>query len=321
MGKKTYKHPRQYTTETFKARLKEIYGNKFGLEFVEYNGAYKPIILVCPIHGKFSVRACIAARGKASCKKCANIEKSLESRTPFNIIRERILNTHNGISIDENQEYKNTHTKIKVVCSKHGEFEMTPNSLLSGQSCPKCGKENAAKKRKGSLKWLINESKKIHGDKYTFDKFIYKNTKTKGIVTCIKHGDFLITPDKLLHAKQGCPICSTSKLEREFKDILDENNENYIYRCGAKTFSWLKRQHLDFYLPKYNIAVECQGIQHYQPVRFGGISEEDAEKQLNYVNSLDKRKKEICDKNNVTLTYLKYDDDIYKFYKSIVNKE
>ena len=45
MGKKSYKHPRQYTTETFKERLKEVYGDKFGIDFVEYNGAYEDVNL------------------------------------------------------------------------------------------------------------------------------------------------------------------------------------------------------------------------------------------------------------------------------------
>ena len=35
-----------------------------------------------------------------------------------------------------------------------------------------------------------------------------------------------------------------------------------------KCFSWLKNNDgnnlkLDFYLPKYNLAIECQGLQHY----------------------------------------------------------
>lgn len=33
-----------------------------------------------------------------------------------------------------------------------------------------------------------------------------------------------------------------------------------------KKFSWLKKQNLDFYLPDYNIAIECQGIQHFEPL-------------------------------------------------------
>lgn len=35
-------------------------------------------------------------------------------------------------------EYKNTHTKIKIICPIHGLFEQTPHSFLSRLGCPKC---------------------------------------------------------------------------------------------------------------------------------------------------------------------------------------
>jgi len=48
---------------------------------------------------------------------------------------------------------------------------------------------------------------------------------------------------------------------------------------------------LDFYIPEYNIGIECQGLQHYKPVEvFGG--EEQFLKRL----ELDKKKKELCEK-------------------------
>jgi len=36
------------------------------------------------------------------------------------------------------QEYINNKTKIKVICPKHGEFQIRPNDLLSGKNCKKC---------------------------------------------------------------------------------------------------------------------------------------------------------------------------------------
>lgn len=321
MGKKSYKHPRQYTTETFKTRLSEIYGDKFGLDLVEYNGAYKPIKLVCPIHGEFKVRACMAARGDASCKKCSSITKRLNSRIPFKEIIKRIIDKHPDFLIDENQDYVNTHTSINITCPIHGNFKMSPNDIFNGQGCPKCGKESMKLKRSHNIDWLIKESNKIHGDKYSFEHFVYKNTKTKSYVTCKKHGDFPISADKLIYGKRGCPHCSSSKLETSLKMALEKNNEEFIHKCDANIFPWLRNQHLDFYLPKYNIAIECQGIQHYEPTRFGGISEEKAIEQLKYVKELDKRKRKLCKEHNIKLLYLKYDDNINEFYKSLVNKE
>ena len=40
-------------------------------------------------------------------------------------------------------------------------------------------------------------------------------------------------------------------------------------RLTTEQFDWLSLQKLDFYLNNYNVAIECQGIQHYKLVSFG----------------------------------------------------
>lgn len=40
-------------------------------------------------------------------------------------------------------------------------------------------------------------------------------------------------------------------------------------RILTKTFNAVQKQ-FNFYLLEYNIAIECQGIQHYQPIEFFG---------------------------------------------------
>ena len=68
----------------------------------------------------------------------------------------------------------------------------------------------------------------------------------------------------------------------------------------------------DFYLPDYNIAIECQGIQHFKPIDyFGGIQ------RFNKTSKMDKIKKKLCNKNNIKLFYysnifeINYIDIIY----------
>ena len=47
----------------------------------------------------------------------------------------------------------------------------------------------------------------VHGNKYDYSKVIYKNSKTKVIITCPKHGDFEQMPGKHLYG-EGCLLCS-----------------------------------------------------------------------------------------------------------------
>ena len=60
--------------------------------------------------------------------------------------------------------------------------------------------------------------------------------------------------------KTGCPFCKESHLEKERCNILNKNN---IIFERQKRFDWFGLQSLDFFLPKYNIANECQGRQHF----------------------------------------------------------
>ncbi|OGS71541.1 MAG: hypothetical protein A3F91_08355 [Flavobacteria bacterium RIFCSPLOWO2_12_FULL_35_11] len=59
---------------------------------------------------------------------------------------------------------------------------------------------------------------------------------------------------------------------------------------------WLGRQHFDIYMPEYNIAIEYQGEQHYQPIDFFGGKESFKANKLR-----DERKKSIAKENNCHL--------------------
>lgn len=59
----------------------------------------------------------------------------------------------------------------------------------------------------------------------------------------------------------------------------------------------------DFYLPDYNLLIECQGIQH-ESWRKNWITKEDFEKQLEH----DRRKREYAKKNNINLLEIWYYD-------------
>jgi hypothetical protein len=57
----------------------------------------------------------------------------------------------------------------------------------------------------------------------------------------------------------GCPICKQSHLERTIQLFLKKRNIEY--KVG-KHFNWLGRQHIDLFIPEYNVGIECQGEQH-----------------------------------------------------------
>ena len=54
---------------------------------------------------------------------------------------------------------------------------------------------------------FINDSKKIHGNKYDYSKVVYKGNKTKVCIICPIHGEFWQKPNNHLSGG-GCRKCS-----------------------------------------------------------------------------------------------------------------
>ena len=75
---------------------------------------------------------------------------------------------------------------------------------------------------------------------------------------------------------------------------------------------WLSPQHLDFYLPNYNLAVEYMGAQHYKPVDYFGGQE-----QLKQTQQRDQRKRTLCMKMGIELVYVNYQQDIGRSAREI----
>lgn len=146
-------------------------------------------------------------------------------------------------------------------------------------------------------------------------KTFYKSESDNVCIICPKHGEFWQTPRNHVHNTAGCPTCNESKLERKTRNYLKEKGIQFEYQ---KRFNWLGYQSLDFYLPDYNIGIECQGIQHFEPVDFSGKG--NAEEQFEEIKRLDERKKELCEEKNITLRYVNYDEHVKEKIDNILKE-
>lgn len=86
--------------------------------------------------------------------------------------------------------------------------------------------------------------------------------------------------------------------------ILNKNHIEYIHQY--RNLEILGKQSLDFYLPKFNIAIECQGEQHFKPIQYRSeqmMNGTTKEKRLLENKNRDTKKKEKCKQNNIRLLY------------------
>ena len=281
---------------------------------------------------------------------------------------------HNGKYDYSMVEYINTNTKVSIICSKHGVFKQTPKNHINNHGCPKCALEYKSYKLREDIFYFISKSNKIHLNKYSYEKSFYKNNKTKLIVTCPFHGEFIITPihhyrghgckkctnqhrrstkefilecnkihnnkynyseSKFISLKNsvdiicnshgnfkqqaghhlrghGCPGCSTSNGEKFIKKWLDNCGIKYITQSRFNDCLSLKGRKLkfDFFIPNLNLCIEFDGKQHFEPLEFFG-----GEKTFKILKENDSIKNIYCEKNNISLIRIKYNEDIEQVLK------
>lgn len=235
-----------------------------------------------------------------------------------------------GNKIDNLDFSKSIYIKSKlpmtVTCKIHGDFEISPNKLLCGEACKYCNREKRDDKRRISKEEFIKRAIKINtlDDGYVkydynkvldMDKISYETEVEIFCKQCQKY--FKQTINNHLAGK-GCSNCNISKIEEEIIHFIEYNHINYIHLYHNKSI--LGRQSLDFYLPDLNIAIECQGRQHFNKVELDMF-------EFNKTLDRDIRKNKICLENNIKLLYYTNEklinEDIFNnsIFKGIYNKD
>ncbi len=294
----------KFNTEIFIQKSKEKHGEKYDYSLVEYKNCDSKVKIICKKHGVFEQQAYLHYKIGAGCIKCA---QDYTARLSIKRIEEFIIEVnkiHNNKYDYSLSIYKGALRKIKIICPVHGIFEQTPDNHLHKKGCKKCHFENLK-----TLNTLTNEKFRqkanlVHENYFNYDLVDYKHGRIKIKIICPIHGQFEQNPDAHLSGK-GCRKCSSSKGETKIRKILTKLNinfkEQYIFdNCKHKLCL-----PFDFYLTDYNLCIEYDGIQHYQPVEFFGGSERFKERI-----KITKIKTEYCLLNNIQLIRIKYCEKI-----------
>lgn len=303
------------TTDIFIEKAKAIHGEKYDYSLVKYINNKTPVIIRCLTHGEFLQKPSDHLLG-CNCPKCAFLSIGEKRKLRKEDFIEKAREVHGDRYDYSEAEYKGYNSKLKIICRKHGVFFQTPVGHISNrEGCPICGMDSQKNSRRGTLETFINKANKIHKNKYDYSLTNYVNCYSKVKIICKKHGMFEQTPKNHLNGA-GCPKCNISKLEAKTMSYLQDKGIEYEYE---KRFpKWLGMQSLDFYLPKYKAAIECQGEQHFFPIKRAGKSMEYSERLFKKQQDRDNIKKNACDNNGVRLFYLNFNDDIIEKLSEIL---
>ena len=292
--------PRKITPQEYKEKFSVLYPDYELLS--DYNGDKNYIEVRCKKDGNVWKTKPNWLKQGIGCKVCYHKRRGEESRKSIDTFIKQAKEIHGDKYDYSKVDYRGNKSKVILICPKHGEFAVTPNKHISrGDGCPKCADEQNGINKRLSAETFIDRSKKIHDNKYDYSKVEYTNIETPVTIICPKHGEFKQTP--YVHMKGcGCPKCNQSKLEYIVRKFLTKNNINFEEQ---KHFKWLSKQSLDFYLPEHNIAIECQGIQHYNKnlIRW---------EKFNYelILKRDSIKQNLCKQNDIDVLYFSNDKNI-----------
>ena len=194
------------TTEKFIEKARKRYGDKYDYSKVDYKGCFEKVCIICPKHGEFWQTPDTHLQ-KNGCPKCGleQMKKSLTKTTEQFI--EEAKKIHGDKYDYSKVNYIDAHTKVCIICPKHGEFwqDACKHVTHKKSGCPKCAKE----RQRLTTDEFIKRSKLVHGDKYDYSKVEYIDSITKVCIICPEHGEFWQTPNKHLLGR-GCPKCANN---------------------------------------------------------------------------------------------------------------
>lgn len=239
------------TTEEFIKKVSKIHNNKFDYSITIYNGVKNKIELICPVHGKIKQLAASHLKGR-DCFDCSYFNREKLNTNKF-IIKAKLI--HGDKFNYSKVSYEAGDKNITIICSKHGDVDITAHNHLLGASCRYCYKETF-----GNTEMFIIDASKIHNNKYDYSKVIYVKNNENVIITCLinNHGDFPQTPNTHLKGR-GCPKCgnvykSTTNEFIEKLKLIHGNRYDYskvIYTKATEKIEVICKIHNSFFPHAY----------------------------------------------------------------------
>ncbi|AYV75847.1 MAG: hypothetical protein Terrestrivirus3_116 [Terrestrivirus sp.] len=211
------------TTEEFIKEANEKHKNLYDYGQTVYKNSGTIIKIICSKHGIFEQVAKFHLAGNG-CPKCIGRYRTIKEF--IELAKEK-----HGDKYDYTlTEYNKNYDKIKIKCPDHGIFEQVAHDHLSGYGCLKCSGKNK------TLDEFINQSHKIHYNKYNYDFVEFENVTDKIKIKCEEHGFFEQKANKHMNGA-GCTLCgintradkSRKSREQFIEEAKNIHSDSYDY--------------------------------------------------------------------------------------------
>jgi hypothetical protein len=214
-----------------------------------------------------------------------------------------------------NVVYQHSMRRVEIGCSVHGPFWQRPAAHWLGKGCPACGcavRLAWAAARVLSTGEAVRRFRQLHGDRYDYSQARYERYRLPLSIVCPHHGLFRQTPQAHLEGK-GCPQCAQSSGETRAAAWLRRQGIAYISERSVPLpgpEGAIRYGRFDFYLPERGVFVEIDGPHHFGPVRYAGMSDEDAQRAHEATCSRDRCKDDWAAGKGLIVIRIRWDSNI-----------
>ena len=283
----------------------------------DYCGQIIPVAYRDYLHYKFDKYSC------KNCRQKKTSEYNLQQRQE-NLYQMALCfcNEMGYRLLTKQSDIVNADTRALYECPVHGVRETKIYTLIDRHECWWCSYERRFSKKRKSSDDVYNDFKQYGGILLNKEDYMEWNTKNLQVI-CASCGDIFITSycAFMQHSGQLCPKCSSSISKGEYavKQYLDEHDIQFYMQFRFDDCRTKVPLPFDFYLPNHHLCIEYDGEGHYQPIKRGSISDEQAQEVLNNIKLRDQIKTTYCDEHNIKLIRIPYWE--FANIDSILNKE
>ncbi len=223
---------------------------------------------------------------KSGCKKCASRLMGEASRLKISEVDQRLRSK----GVTRLSEFHSTSRKMSVrydVCGH--ELEMTHNSIVRADGCPKCaGHVRVTEEEYSAI------AEQFNGAILEIGKMVDQNSHWR----CAYGHNFHKALSQIKYTGRFCPKCFTSVGEELARVIAERSLGVQFRKCKLRELRGDSRYplELDIYNSRLRFAIEHHGEQHFHPQRNWG-----GEKAFEAITIRDQERRDGCKKLGITL--------------------
>lgn len=281
------------------ARCEEL-----GFEFIQMiheNDLYY-VEFICKKHrnkGIQKMRVGNIRRDIKGCKYCAGKDSDIDEL----LVKLHKISPH----LQPTKKIVGKKQSTKFYCNKHDKYvNGSLDFFLKGGGCYFCGLEKLSELHLKDPREFEEEIKLINPHLKPLEKYVNRNTPLN--TKCCLCNNIWKAPVYYLRRKHsGCPNCKKYKGEEKVQDFLDGFKIKYERQYTFDNCKDINLLPFDFYLIDYNVCIEYDGIQHYEPKQIArGMSKEIAQESHLKTVKHDKIKNKYCKDNKIELIRIPY---------------